>query len=241
MAIQILKLYAKIIAILKGNFMRLDKKHNLPGTLICVEGIDGSGKSTQLAILKEWLCETVNDVIFTEWNSSRLISQTTKLAKKKSQLSPRTFSLLHAVDFADRLDQIIIPALKAGFIVLADRYVYTAFARDVARGVDADWVRNMYGFAIQPDIAVYFKVPVDTSLKRICTNRQPKFYEAGMDLKLSNDPYESYRIFQGRVIYEYDRMIDEYGLIKMDATASIHEQQLAFRKYVRKVFGKNRF
>ena len=142
---------------------------------------------------------------------------------------------MHAVDFADRLEQIIIPALKAGFIVLADRYVYTAFARDVARGVDADWVRNMYGFAIKPDLTVYFKVPVDTSLKRICANRQPKFYEAGMDLKLSNDPYESYRIFQGRVIYEYDRMIDEYGLIKMDATNTIHEQQKKFRKCVKAV------
>ncbi|MCR4880597.1 MAG: dTMP kinase [bacterium] len=215
--------------------MRFEKNHNLPGTLICVEGIDGSGKSTQLAILKEWLSETVNDVIFTEWNSSRLISQTTKLAKKRSQLSPRTFSLLHAVDFADRLEHIILPALKAGFIVLADRYVYTAFARDVARGVDASWVRNMYGFAIKPDLSVYFKVPVDISLKRICANRQPKFYEAGMDLKLSNDPYESYRIFQGRVVYEYDRMIDEYDLVKMDATKTIHEQQIKFRKIVKKV------
>ena len=215
--------------------MRLNKNHNLPGTLICVEGIDGSGKSTQLAILHDWLCETVSDVIFTEWNSSRLISQTTKLAKKKSQLSPRTFSLLHAVDFADRLEQVIIPALKAGFIVLADRYVYTAFARDVARGVDSDWVRNMYGFAIKPDLTVYFKVPVDVSLKRICANRQPKFYGAGMDLKLSNDAYESYRIFQGRVIYEYDRMVDEYGLIQMDGTNSIHEQQIKFRKCVKSV------
>ncbi len=215
--------------------MRFEKNHNLPGTLICVEGIDGSGKSTQLTILREWLSETVNDVIFTEWNSSRLISQTTKLAKKRSQLSPRTFSLLHAVDFADRLEHIILPALKAGFVVLADRYVYTAFARDVARGVDASWVRNMYGFAIKPDLTVYFKVPVDTSLKRICANRQPKFYEAGMDLKLSNDPYESYRIFQGRVIYEYDRMIDEYGLVKIDATKTIHDQQLKFRKIVKKV------
>lgn len=215
--------------------MRLDKQHNLPGTLICVEGIDGSGKSTQLAILREWLTSTYNDVIFTEWNSSKLISQTTKLAKKKSQLTPRTFSLLHAVDFADRLEHIILPALKAGFIVLADRYVYTAFARDVARGVNADWVRNMYGFAIKPDLAMYFKVPVETSLNRICTTRAPKFYEAGMDLKLSNDPYESYRIFQSRVIYEYDKMVDEYNLVKIDATKTIHEQQLEFRKIVNKI------
>ena len=127
---------------------RLNQPHNLPGVLVCVEGIDGSGKSTQLVILRDWLKSRKQDVIFTEWNSSDLISQTTKLAKKKNLLSPRTFSLLHAVDFADRLEQIIIPALKAGFIVLADRYVYTAFARDVARGVDRHWVRKVYGFAV---------------------------------------------------------------------------------------------
>ena len=218
--------------------MRLNKEHTLPGTLICVEGIDGSGKSTQLAILKDWLISLGQDVIFTEWNSSELISKTTKQAKKKNLLSPRTFSLLHAVDFADRLEQIIVPALKAGFIVLADRYVYTAFARDVARKVDPKWVRNMYGFAVNPDLAVYFKVPVDVSLNRICANRQPKFYEAGMDMKLSSDPYVSYKIFQGSVLNEYDKMRDEYGLVKMDATESIHQQQIKFRKLVKEVLLK---
>lgn len=218
--------------------MRLNKEHNLPGTLICVEGIDGSGKSTQLSILKDWLISLGQDVIFTEWNSSNLISQTTKQAKKKNMLSPRTFSLLHAVDFADRLGQIIVPAMKAGFIVLADRYAYTAFARDVARNVDPQWVRNMYGFAIQPDLAVYFKVPVEISLERICSNRQPKFYEAGMDMKLSPDPYVSYKIFQGRVINEYDKMRDEFGLVKIDATESIHQQQLKFRELVKDVLLK---
>ena len=218
--------------------MRLDKEHILPGTLICVEGIDGSGKSTQLAILKDWLISLGQDVIFTEWNSSALISQTTKQAKKKNLLSPRTFSLLHAVDFADRLEQIIVPALKAGFIVLADRYTYTAFARDVARNVDPKWVRNMYGFAVKPDLAVYFKVPVEVSLERICANRQPKFYEAGMDMKLSPDPYVSYKIFQGSVLNEYDKMRDEYGLVKIDATESIHQQQIKFRKIVKEVLLK---
>ncbi|MEI8377409.1 MAG: dTMP kinase [bacterium] len=218
--------------------MRLDKEHILPGTLICVEGIDGSGKSTQLAILKDWLISLGQDVIFTEWNSSALISQTTKQAKKKNLLSPRTFSLLHAVDFADRLEQIIVPALKAGFIVLADRYTYTAFARDVARNVDPKWVRNMYGFAVKPDLAVYFKVPVEVSLERICANRQPKFYEAGMDMKLSPDPYVSYKIFQGSVLNEYDKMRDEYGLVKIDATESIHQQQIKFRKIVKEILLK---
>lgn len=218
--------------------MRLEKEHNLPGTLICVEGIDGSGKSTQLAILKDWLISLGQDVIFTEWNSSNLISQTTKQAKKKNMLSPRTFSLLHGVDFADRLGQIILPAMKAGFIVLADRYAFTAFARDVARNVDPQWVRNMYGFAIKPDLAVYFKVPVEISLERICANRQPKFYEAGMDMKLSPDPYVSYKIFQGRVINEYDKMREEFGLVKIDATESIHQQQIKFRQLVKEVLAK---
>ena len=213
--------------------MRLNQNHNLPGTLIVVEGIDGSGKSTQLSLLKEWLSQTIGDVIFTEWNSSALISATTKKAKKKNLLSPRTFSLLHAVDFADRLEQIIVPALKAGFTVLADRYAYTAFARDVARGVNPQWVRNMYGFAVKPDLAIYFRVPVDVSLDRICTNREPKFYEAGMDLHLSKDPYESYKIFQGKVISEYDKMIDEYNLVKIEATGTVHSQQLIFRDIVK--------
>ncbi len=218
--------------------MRFSQPHNLKGTLICVEGIDGSGKSTQLVILRDWLRSLKQDVIFTEWNSSDLISQTTKMAKKKNLLSPRTFSLLHAVDFADRLEQVIIPALKAGFIVLADRYVYTAFARDVARGVDPDWVRHMYGFAVQPDLAAYFHVPVDVSLERICSNRAPKFYEAGMDLKLSNDPYESYKIFQKRVNDEYIKMVDEYGILEIDAKESIHAKQIVFREEVKKVLAK---
>ena len=217
---------------------RFSKPHDLKGTLICVEGIDGSGKSTQLAILRDWVQSIGLDVIYTEWNSSDLISQTTKLAKKKNLLSPRTFSLLHAVDFADRLEKIIIPAMKAGFIVLADRYVYTAFARDVARGVDAQWVRNMYGFAIQPDLTAYFSVPADVSLKRICSNRAPKFYEAGMDLKLSNNPYKSYVIFQNMVNNEYLDMVDEFGLVKINADESIHSKQVLLRQYVTELLAK---
>lgn len=212
--------------------LRFNKEHNLKGVLICVEGIDGSGKSTQLDLLYSWLKSKNLDVILTCWNSSDLISETTKRAKKKNLLSGRTFSLLHAVDFADRLEKIIIPAMKAGFIVLADRYVYTAFARDVARDVDKKWVRNMYGFAIKPDLTLYFDVSAKVSLERICTNRQPKYYEAGMDLKLSNNPYKSYVLFQNRVIEQYKDMIDEYGLIPVDANETIHKKQMHFRKLV---------
>ncbi len=221
--------------------LRFSQEHDLKGALICVEGIDGSGKSTQLDLLHTWLKSQNLDVILTQWNSSDLISQTTKRAKKKNLLSGRTFSILHAIDFAHRLENTIIPALKAGFVVLADRYVYTAFARDVARDVDKKWVRNMYGFAIKPDLSAYFDVSSKISLERICANRQPKFYEAGMDMKLSNNPYKSYVLFQNRVIEQYKDMVDEYGLIKIDATESIHKKQLYFRKLVVDVLKKRGF
>ena len=218
--------------------LRFSKDHNFKGALICTEGIDGSGKSTQIDLLYDWLKSKNADVILTRWNSSDLIANTTKKAKKKNMLSPRTFSLLHAVDFADRLEKVIIPALKAGFIVLADRYVYTAFARDVARDVDSKWVRNMYSFAIKPDLTVYFDVSAKVSLDRICSTRQPKYYEAGMDLKLSNNPYKSYVLFQNRVIQEYKNMIDEFGLIQLDANDTIHSRQQYFRKLVMEVLDK---
>ena len=125
--------------------------------------------------------------------------------------------------------------MKAGFIGRADRYAYTAFARDVARGVDSQWVRKVYDFAIKPDLAVYFDINPKTSMERICSNRAPKFYEAGMDLKLSNDPYESYMIFQSRVIKEYQKMVDEFGLVKIDATESIHKKQTKIRELLREV------
>ena len=212
--------------------IRFSKNHDYKGVLICVEGIDGSGKSTQIELLHSWLNSINVDTILTQWNSSDLISNTTKKAKKKNLLSGRTFSLLHAVDFADRLERTIKPALKAGFVVLADRYVYTAFARDVARNVDPKWVRNMYSFAIKPDITFYFDVSPKDSLERICSNRQPSFYEAGMDMKLSNNPYKSYVIFQNRIVEQYKQMIDEFGLIKIDALDSIRNKQKFLREKV---------
>lgn len=217
--------------------MRLNKSHEFPGKLLVVEGVDGSGKSTQLDLLRNWLTSKGHSVIFTEWNSSLLISKTIKQAKRSNSLIPTTFSLLHATDFADRLENIIIPALKAGLIVLADRYCFTAFARDVARGVDADWVRSLYGFAIRPDGAFYFQVPVEVSLARIANSRQPGYYESGMDIGLSNDPMESFQIFQTRVIQEYERMVPEFELHIMPAIKPIHEQQMLFREKASAIIG----
>lgn len=217
--------------------MRLYQKHNFPGKLIVVEGVDGSGKSTQLNLLRNWLEAKGHNVIFTEWNSSKLISKTIKAAKRNNQLIPVTFSILHATDFADRLENIIIPALKAGLVVLADRYCFTAFARDVARGVDKEWVRNLYGFSVRPDGAFYFQVPVETSLQRIANSRLPGFYESGMDIGLSTDPKESFQIFQSMIINEYDKMVTEFGLNVMPATRPIHEQQLLFRQKAAQLLG----
>ena len=172
-------------------------------------------------------------MVLTEWNSSALVKAATKTGKKKNALTPMTFSLLHATDFADRLLYNIIPPLKAGMIVLADRYAYTAFARDTARGVDRKWVRELYSFAVKPDMAVYFRVPIEVSTERLLARRvKLKFYEAGMDLNLSVNVVESFRLFQGKVLDEYDRLVDEFGLSVVNATGSITEQQRTFRKLV---------
>ncbi len=161
----------------------LTTPHEYPGKLFVVEGIDGSGKTTQLALLAKWLSAAGHPVFMTEWNSSALVKAATKTGKKKNSLTPMTFSLLHATDFADRLLYNIIPPLKAGMIVLADRYTYTAFARDAARGVDRRWVRELYSFAVKPDLAVYFRVPIEVSVDRLLARRvKLKFYEAGMDM-----------------------------------------------------------
>ena len=208
--------------------------HPYPGKLIIVEGIDGSGKSTQLLLLHKWLESKGHKVFFTEWNSSDLVKETTKRGKKTKSLTPTTFSLLHATDFASRHYHQILPPLKAGMIVLADRYMYTAFARDVVRGVSPDWVRKLYAFAIKPDMAFYYKVPIEVAISRLLggTRGQFKYYEAGMDMNLSQDLTESFRMFQSRILTQYDKIVDEFGLLTMDATKDIEQQQEEMRRLV---------
>ena len=207
--------------------------HRFPGKLFVVEGTDGSGKSTQLALLHQWLKAEGYPVFFSEWNSSPLVKATTRRAKKRRLFTPATFSLLHATDFADRTEKDIIPPLKAGAIVLADRYIYTAFARDVARGCDRTWVREMYKFAVKPTVAFFFRAPLDVAIDRIISARPNlKFYEAGMDMDWADDEEESFKIFQGKILEEYDRMIDEFNLTVIDATRSIEAQQREMRRIV---------
>jgi dTMP kinase len=214
----------------------LTQQHPYPGKLIIFEGIDGSGKSTQLALINRYLVSLGYKVFFTEWNSSILVRRSMRRGKKKDLLTPTTFSLLHAVDFADRLTYKIVPPLKAGMIVLADRYVYTAFARDGARGVHPDWVRAVYSFAPKPDLALYFRVPIEVALDRLLSGRAKlKYHEAGMDLGLSRDPAESFRLFQSRVLDLYDRLVKDFDLQAVDATGAINSQQLLVRRLVGKV------
>jgi thymidylate kinase len=208
------------------------------GKLIVVEGIDGSGKSTQLSLLSQWLRSQGIAVSFSEWNSSPLVKETTRRGKKKAMFTPTSFSLIHATDFADRLETYIIPLLKAGAVVCADRYAYTAYARDVVRGVSRRWVRNLYRFAIRPNLSFYFKVPLDIALGRILGGRHAlKYYEAGMDLGLSRNIEESFRLFQGRILEEYEMMSDEMGFHVIDATQSIEAQQRQMREIVMRELG----
>lgn len=209
---------------------------DLPGKLVIVEGIDGSGKSTQLDLLRKWVVAKGYCAFFSEWNSSPIVRATTKMGKDQRLLSPMTFSLLHSADFADRLDRTILPPLRAGAVVLTDRYIFTAFARDVARGLDPDYVRRVYRYAPKPVAAFYFRVPLEEALKRILTGRPTlKWYEAGMDLGLSDDPYESFRIFQGRILEQYEQMVEEFGLKVIDATLPITEQQRQVRRHVERL------
>jgi dTMP kinase len=214
----------------------MPEERALPGRLIIVEGIDGSGKSTQLDLLRKWLISQGYVVVFSEWNSSPIVRATTRRAKARRLFSPMSFSLIHAADFASRTYAQILPALEAGAIVLADRYVYTAYARDAARGVDRAWLRRVYSFAPRPTVAFYFDVPLEEAVRRILTGRpELKYYEAGLDLGLSPDPYESFRLFQGLIREEYGRLVDEFTLVRIDATDTLVNQQQRMRALVEPV------
>jgi dTMP kinase len=208
--------------------------HGFPGRLLVFEGLDGSGKSTQAALIGKWLAAQGYRVFSTEWNSSELVSSVIKRGKKKGLLTPTTFSLLHATDFADRFERRILPPLRAGYLVVCDRYAHTAFVRDAARGCDPAWVRTIYSFAPKPDLAFYFRVPVATTLKRKLASRQKiSYYEAGMDLGLSDDVEESYERFQSRLKREYDRIALADRFTVIDSSRPVEVIQRTLRDHVR--------
>jgi dTMP kinase len=206
-------------------------KRPYPGALAVVEGIDGSGKSTQLYLLKRWLEIGGYRIHFTEWNSSPLVKSATRRGKQRRLLTPTTFSMLHAADFVDRCERQILPLLHGGYLVLADRYVYTAFARDAARGCSPHWLRNLYSFAPVPDITFYFRAPLDVAVNRIVAGRPKlKYYEAGMDLGFSLDRAESFRIFQEKILNNYDQMVETDRFVLMDGTVRVNKLQKLMRQ-----------
>ena len=205
-----------------------------PGKLIAVEGLDGSGKSTQIHLVRRWLELQGLRVFFTAWNSSSLVKPATSKGKIARALTPTTFSLIHATDFADRYERQILPLLRAGYIVLSDRYIYTAFARDVVRGVSREWVEQLYNFAVKPDLTLFFRAPLEVSLKRILDGRpELKDHEAGLDMGWSTDPYESFRIFQGRMLNEYEGMVQTFDFTVVNSAREIHIMQEEVRQLVR--------
>ncbi|MCZ7637986.1 MAG: thymidylate kinase [Verrucomicrobia bacterium] len=202
-----------------------------PGRLIAVEGIDGSGKSTQIHLLRRWLEQLGLKVFLSAWNSSELVKSATSRGKKTHLLTPTTFSLIHATDFADRYERQLLPLLRAGYLVLCDRYIFTAFARDVVRGCPPTWVRGLYGFAALPDLTFFLRAHLETSLSRILNGREElKYFEAGMDLRLSTDPQESYRLFQGRLLEQYLAMSNEFKFHVLDAGQVVEAKQAVMRR-----------
>jgi dTMP kinase len=189
-------------------------------------------RATQIRLLREWLEVQGYGVMETGWTRSALMRPTIDLAKASNTLNKLTFVLLYATDFADRLEKEIIPALKAGFIVLADRYIFTAIARARVRGVDRGWLRSLYGFAIVPHLVFYLKIDVDTLTRRVLESRGMDFWESGMDLKLADDIYDSFRTYQGKLLREYGAMSDEFGFRVLDARQHVDRIQEELRRQI---------
>jgi dTMP kinase len=200
------------------------------GLLVAFEGPDGSGKTTQRKLFKTWLKSEGYDVVTTKWNSSDLIKPIIKSRKAVRALSPEEFSLLHAADFRHRVEHVILPALWAGKLVIADRFLFTGLARDVARGLDLDWVLKLYQPLLWPDLVLYFAVSPATSGQRVTATRTPNFYEAGQDVTALEDPVESYKQFISRVIREYESLALIFNFITVDAEKSIGDQHLTIRR-----------
>ncbi len=212
----------------------------LKGKLIAIEGPDGVGRSTHIESLQEWLEVQGYGVLTTGWTRSALMSKTIEIAKQGNILDPWSYSLLYATDFADRLEHQIIPALRSGFVVLADRYIYTAFARNTVRGCDRQWIRDVFGFAVVPDLVCYLRIDVETLALRVIESKGMNYWESGMDMRLGTDLYDSFKKYQGMLIEEFDKMAEEFGFQVVDARRPPEEIQEALRARILPVLKEGR-
>lgn len=212
---------------------------DVPGHLIAIEGTDGVGRSTQIQLLGPWLELEGYAASNTGWTRSPLVSGTINEAKAGHELTVTTFSLLYAADLADRLEHEIIPALKAGFVVIADRYMYTAFARNTVMGADPAWTRELFGFAPVPDLVLYLQIDVDNLVPRVLEGKGMDYWESGMHLALAIDPFDSFQRYQRRLIQEYDQLAREFGFVVVDARRPVNAIQQELREHVSRYLNRH--
>jgi dTMP kinase len=211
---------------------RVAEREPSRGLLIAFEGPDGSGKTTQRKLLKTWLESQGHDVVSTRWASSPLVKPLLKTRKRIRTLSVEEYSLLHAIDVRHRIETTILPALWAGNTVLADRYLFTALARDAARGLDLDWLLHVYSPLLWPDLVLYFSMTPTDSSRRIASTRSPHFYEAGQDVTGLEDPLASYGRFIERVVTEYENLSLIFQFVTVDAGEAVYRQHTRVRALV---------
>jgi dTMP kinase len=211
----------------------------LKGKLIVLEGTDGVGRSTHISLLKQWLENHGHAVLDTGMTRSALAGKRLKLAKEGHTLGGITMSLFYATDFADRLENEIIPALRAGFVVLTDRYIYSLMVRAIVRGADPEWMREVYGFALKPDAIFYLRLQIDDLVTRVLQSSGFDYWESGMDMHMGEDMYESFVRYQKWLLAEFDKMVDEYGFEVIDASPGIEEVFERLRTRVMQVVEQN--
>ena len=216
------------------------KPFKTKGKLITIEGTDGTGRSTQVDLLKNWLEVQGYAVVETGWTRSNLMHKSIELAKSGNMMDRMTFSLLYATDFADRLENQIIPALKSGHIVIADRYIFTAFARDVVRKADPQWIRNVFGYALVPDLTFYLKIDIETLIPRVIESGGMNYWEAGMDLHMGQDLFDSFVNYQSALIGEYDKLAKEFDFQVIDARSGVNDIQDQIRNKVKDVLAHSK-
>jgi len=208
----------------------------IPGKLIVIEGTDGVGRSTHINLLHDWLEKIGKGVLVTGLTRSPLIGGGLQAAKESKYLGRQTMTLFYATDFADRLEHEIIPALRAGFVVLADRYLYTLMARDSVRGADPNWLRELYGFALVPDAVFYLSVDIDTLVTRVIRAGKLNYWEAGMDMGLAENLFDSFCIYQSRLLAEFEKMRKEFKFTSISCAGSVRAVQSRLRKKIASAF-----